>query len=201
MAKELSRWQPTCSPPPPPPPPPPSSFQRKLESRRAGRGVRRIARVTLAGITHGCHSRLAGMYEINHWIPAFAGRLRASSAACTDAALPPVSMQACPLAAYRTSSAARSRRRSTTYILVGVSINDGGLGSGIGQAWQRSCRDGNPPVPPLVVIPAKARLHGCTPTGMYACMDASSRAVSGTSGRGSSSSPPLEGRPPGWGGK
>ena len=37
---------------------------------------------------------------LNHWIPAFAGRLRASSAA-------------------------RSRRRSTTYIPVGVSINDG----------------------------------------------------------------------------
>ena len=52
----------------------------------------------------------ARMYFINHWIPAFAGRLRASSAAC-------------------------SRRRSTTYILVGVpsrriqdflSINDDG---------------------------------------------------------------------------
>ena len=52
----------------------------------------------------------AGMYGINHWIPAFAGRLRASSAAC-------------------------SRRRSTTYIPVGVpsrriqdflSINDNG---------------------------------------------------------------------------
>ena len=49
------------------------SFQRKLESREAGRGVRRITRVTLAGITHGCHSRLAGMYAINHWIPACAG--------------------------------------------------------------------------------------------------------------------------------
>ena len=36
-------------------------------------------------------------------------------------------MQACPLAAYRTSSAARSRRGSTTYIPVGVSINDDGI--------------------------------------------------------------------------
>ena len=51
-----------------------------------------------------------GMDSLNHWIPAFAGRLRASSAAC-------------------------SRRRSTTYIPVGVpsrriqdflSINDDG---------------------------------------------------------------------------
>ena len=38
--------------PAPPPFRPPLSFQRKLESRRAGRGVRRIARLTLAGMTH-----------------------------------------------------------------------------------------------------------------------------------------------------
>ena len=38
----------------------------------------------------------------------------------------PAGMQACLLAAYRTSSAACSRRRPATYIPVGVSINDGG---------------------------------------------------------------------------
>ena len=64
-----------------------------------------------------CHSRYAGMYSLNHWIPAcagmtagwipaFAGRLRASSAVCSRRR--------------STTSAACSRRRSTTYIPVGV---------------------------------------------------------------------------------
>ena len=39
------------------------------------------------------------------------------------------------------------------------------------------------------------------PTGMYTCMDAGGRAASGTSRRGSSNSPPLEGCPPGRGGR
>ena len=55
-----------------------------------------------------------------------------------------------------------------------------------------------------VVIPTKARLHGCTPTGMQGVRRAQpsrGRAASGTSRRGGSNSPPLEGCPPGRGGK
>ena len=83
------------------------------------------------------------MYRLNHWIPAFAGMTGGDSDLRRvamgflgglfptplyhgSAKLPerPASMQACPLTAYGTSSAARSRRGSTTYIPVGVSIND-----------------------------------------------------------------------------
>ena len=99
------------------------------------------------------------MDYVNHWIPrpsfptrlyhlhpcrrACAGRLRAS----------------CPLAAYRTSSAACSRRRSTTCIHAGVSINDG-------RGWDRKFpgiekgyRNDDKPILPPVVIPAKAGIQ------------------------------------------
>ena len=70
----------------------------------------------------GCHSRYAGMYLINHWIPAFAGMTER-------------------------------------------------LRSGIGQAWQRGCRDGNPLFPCSPSFRQRpacmdARLQGCTPAWM-----------------------------------
>ena len=53
---------------------PPSSFQRRLESRKAGRGVKGWQGLSdgVLGCC-GCHSRYAGMARFNHWIPACAG--------------------------------------------------------------------------------------------------------------------------------
>ena len=51
---------------------PPSSFQRRLESRRGGRGVmgwQGLSDGTFGCLCYGCHSRSAGMACINHWIP------------------------------------------------------------------------------------------------------------------------------------
>ena len=55
---------------------PPSSFQRRLESRKAGRGVKGwqvLPDGALGCRACSCHSRSAGMACFNHWIPAFAG--------------------------------------------------------------------------------------------------------------------------------
>ena len=55
---------------------PPSSFQRRLESRREGRGVKgwRILPDGAFGCRScACHSRFSGMACVNHWIPALAG--------------------------------------------------------------------------------------------------------------------------------
>ena len=55
---------------------PPLSFQRRLESRKRGRGGEWLTgsgRRRVGGHPPGCHSRSAGMYGLNHWIPAFAG--------------------------------------------------------------------------------------------------------------------------------
>ena len=52
------------------------SFQRRLESRKRGRGgegVTGFGRRRVGGHPPGCHSRVAGMDCLNHWIPAFAG--------------------------------------------------------------------------------------------------------------------------------
>ena len=54
---------------PPPSFPPLPSFRRRPESRRAGRSVRPIALVGLAGDNLCGRSRLAGMDCIDHWIP------------------------------------------------------------------------------------------------------------------------------------
>ena len=56
--------------------PPPSSFQRRLESRRAGQRVKGWQGLSDGTFGHracGCHSRYAGMTYFNHWIPACAG--------------------------------------------------------------------------------------------------------------------------------
>ena len=47
----------------------PVAARRRPESRRAGRDIRRIILLTFAGKPISGHSRLAGMYAINHWIP------------------------------------------------------------------------------------------------------------------------------------
>ena len=53
-----------------------SSCQRKLESRKGGRGDEWLAGFTgwrVGDHPPGCHSRCAGMACFNHWIPACAG--------------------------------------------------------------------------------------------------------------------------------
>ena len=62
MAEGLSGWQPTFS--------FSSSFRRRPESRKAGRGVKGRQGLSDSALgCCGCHSRSAGMACFNHWIP------------------------------------------------------------------------------------------------------------------------------------
>ena len=51
--------------------PHPSSFRRRPESRRGGRGMQdgRVYRMPVSGCRYYWHSRAAGMDGLNHWIP------------------------------------------------------------------------------------------------------------------------------------
>ena len=90
---------------------------------RGGEGVAGFSGRRIRLSPHDCHSRYAGMYAINHWIPACAGmtrgglRLLPGDCGCPRPLVPDL-----PAAGRRRSpiSAARSRRGSTTCIHAGM---------------------------------------------------------------------------------